>query len=673
MGVPFGALFVGAGFGLLLYAVARSLEAVPRRPAPGTVRLSLTPEVAGDAVPPALPGSPAIPVRVYSNSGERVFRMNSEGTSTPVVGGRALRFVAVLGGAFTVLSVLILLRYATIFAAYNRIVAGAGELLYWPIRWPGIYSVSSAALAVPDYVFPMYLAFMGAFLLATGLLLNRPRHTRRRRWRALATVLAYIAVEVTLDAIFFTVPGETLRNLALLIRVFAGGLFLGLLAFTAFYLPPPCDVRPLVPRERSAIGRFLAICAVSVGIAVVAVLGTSALLGVVGIALVFTLLLLVPILSLVSYTLVGHVVYARALERSPRPPLSVFHPSVSIVIPAYNEEVNIAQCIRSADLAAGRYPGPVEIIVGNDGSSDGTLEIAREEIRRLEHSVGFVVDLPHGGKSNALNGALALATGDIVLRLDGDTVISEETGFGPMISHFADPRVGGVQGAIHPRQRTGWTRKLRALEVAWQHYLLRPASMGARSAEVIDGLFSAYRRRDLVSTGGWVPWNGEDTEMSIRIQRLGYLVRIEFGAIAFEDVPANYDALRKQRVRWTRGIIMANGQHYGALLGATPEFAGLGVLFWFLLWVRSGVRSLVYVYLLALFVILGVPGLIDAAILLGLAAAVRAVPIGYYLKRMGRLDILPWIPFFPIGSILKQNFRFEAFGTLGPGAAAEYV
>src|SRR5262249_61331532 len=59
-------------------------------------------------------------------------------------------------------------------------------------------------------------------------------------------------------------------------------------------------------------------------------------------------------------------------------------------------------------------------------------------------------------KSNGLNGALALATGEIVIRLDADTFVSETHGFAPIVRHFADPEVGGVQGAIHPRQRGGW-------------------------------------------------------------------------------------------------------------------------------------------------------------------------------------------------------------------------
>ena len=158
---------------------------------------------------------------------------------------------------------------------------------------------------------------------------------------------------------------------------------------------------------------------------------------------------------------------------------------------------------------------------------------------------------------------------------------------------------------------------------------------------------------------------------SMRIQRLGYRVRLEFGARAYEDVPEDYATLRRQRVRWARGMLMANGQHYPSLVGKTPEFAGLGVLFWFLTFARSGVRSLVYIFLVLL-LLLGVHALVDVVFLVGLAVVIRGVPLAYFLGKMGRWDTLVWIPFFPIASVLKQSFRFEAFGLLGPEAKREY-
>lgn len=665
--LPVGALLVGIGLGLLAYAVVVSLEAIPAASGTGTIQVSVLDEK-GDGS-----ASPAPEVRVFSKDGSRVVRMQGAGEHRPVTGRRALRFVVWLTLGFALISVPLLLFYPIIFAYYDQLVAQAGTFLYWPLTWPGVYAVGRTALVVPDYIFPMYLALMAAFVVATGIAFNRPRYTPRRRRRALLTILVYIGVEIVIDALFFTVPGATLRDVALLVRVLTGGLFMALLTFCVFYLPPPQKVTPRFPRDQRATALFLGLGVTTVVISGVALALLTLFVSAHGIATGFTILLLLPVLTLPVYSALARPLYFRRRRRRPLPSVNDYHPPVSIVIPAYNEAEHIVQAIRSVDVASADYPGSVQIVVGNDGSTDRTLELAREAIEHLEHATGLVVDLPHGGKSNALNGALALATGEIVLRLDGDTVIASPPGFAAIIPHFADPEVGGVQGAIHPRQREGWTRKLRALEIAWMHYMLRPATMATRTSEVLDGLFSAFRRKDLVELGGWVPWNGEDSEISMRVQRLGYRIEMEFGALALEDVPANYDALRRQRVRWARGILMANGQHFGALLGPTPEFAGLGILFWLLLVIRSGVRSLVYVYLFVLILILGVPGLVYTAELLLIATVIRAVPIAYFLVKMRRRDVLPWIPFFPIANIVKQNFRFEAFGTLGPGAAAEYV
>ncbi len=675
LGLPLGAVFSGLILGIIVFLAVTWLADRPTTDGPGTnPMVARWPWEETGPAPVATSGTPSPPtVRVYGKDGVTLLPMQGAGEHPSLPLPRARGFVFVLLGVFVGMALLLLSFYGKIFNHYDHLVAVAGTFLYWPLRWPGIYTVGANALDVPDYIFPMYLAAMIAFVVASGLLFNRPHHSLKRRTFALAIIVLYIAMEVFFDALLFTVPGREVRDFGLLVRTLTGGLFMVMLMFCATYLPIPQRLPARFPRDRGAVRTFVAIGTFAVLVSAGVVYITSELLDVTGLLLPFTLLLLVPLLSLTLFGVIARPIYFRGVRRSRLPPLSQYHPSVSILMPAYNEEEWVSETILAADRAAGLYPGSVEIIVGNDGSTDRTLELARAAIARLEHAKGYVVDLPHGGKSNALNGALALARNEIVLRCDADTHISSKLGFGEMMRHFADPTVGGVQGALHPFQKEGWTRKLRALEVAWMHYLLRPANMGTRSAEVIDGLFSAFRRKDLVELGGWVPWNGEDTEIAMRVQRLGYRIRIEFGSLAFEDVPKDYDALRRQRVRWARGILMANGQHYVSLFGPTPEYCGLSVFFWFLLLMRSGVRSLVYLYLAVLIVVLGVPALAFTAALFLVAIAIRAIPIGYFLAKMGRKDVILWIPFFPVANVIKQSFRFEGYGTLGPNAAQEYI
>ena len=678
LGLPIGGIVVGLGVGVLVYLAVRWLSNRPSTTGAGTVPVRFIGPTGDGSVStgrldPPVASDDRVPVRLFGGKGETTVLMEGPGKHPSLPLPRARRFVVVLVVTFVTVAFLLLEFYSLLFSRYDHLVAIVGTILYWPLAWPGVYTVGITALVVPDYIFPMYLAGMAAFAVASGLVYSRPPLPAHRRLLALALVLSYVGFELVLDALFFTIPGTTLRNFALIVRAFTGGFFLAFLTVCAAYLPKPQVIQPRFARNRAAMRRFFAVGFLSLGVSAAVLLLVTYELRIQGLMLGFTILLLLPLLTFEIFGLVTRALYYRDLRRAPLPPVAVYHPSVSIIIPAYNEEEWIGEAIRHAGVAATKYPGPVEIIVGNDGSTDRTLELAREAVAKLSGARGWVVDLPHGGKSNALNGALAVATGEIVIRCDADTLISEETGFSALIPHFADPTVGGVQGAIHPWQKDGWTRKLRALEIAWNHYLLRPGAMGSRSAEVIDGLFSAFRRADLVELGGYVPWNGEDTEVSIRIQRLGYKIRIETHALAFEDVPENYDSLRKQRVRWARGILMANGQHYPALIGDNPEFGGLAVLFWFLMYIRSGVRSLVYVFLALLILVLGVPALIFTAALFVLAIGLRAVPLGYFLVRMERTDALPWIPFFPVGNIIKQTFRFEAYGLLGRNAIQEYV
>jgi cellulose synthase/poly-beta-1,6-N-acetylglucosamine synthase-like glycosyltransferase len=677
LGIPLGGILIGFALGGGLFALSDWLRHRPARPIVGTHRIQLVPgPTAGAPESPvaSTPGSRTVaPVTVTTSEGSRTVLLRGAGVSPNAPLPRARGFMAVLAASFVTISTLELAFFSYVFLPYDHLVGYAGTLIFWPAPWPGVYAVTSVSKLVPDYIFPMYLAGMGAFAVAGGLVYRRPALPWGRRALGLGLILLYLGMEVVLDAVFFTVPGESVRNLAIVVRTITGGLFLSGLVFCTLSLPTPLHLRARFRRDRWAIAQFLGTGVIAISFAAVALLLIDRTLGDSAVLLPFTLLLLLPLVTLETFIALNRPLYYRQIRRRRLPSVSVYHPSVSILMPAYNEEEWIAEAIHHADVAAGKYPGPVEIIVGNDGSTDRTSELARGAIARLQKAKGMVVDLPHAGKSNGLNGALALATGEIVIRLDADTFVSERMGFSAIIPHFADPQVGGVQGSIFPRQRRGWTRKLRALEIAWGHYFQRPAIMGARAGEVIDGLFSAFRRKDLVALGGWVPWNGEDTELSMRMQRLGYRVRLEFGARAYEDVPENYDALRRQRVRWARGILMANGQHYPALVGRTPEFAGLGVLYWFLTFARSGVRSLVYVFLVLLLLTLGVHALVDVAYLLLLALALRAVPLAYFLRKMGRWDVMVWIPFFPIASIIKQTFRFEAFGLMGPDASQEYA
>ncbi|HTT26510.1 MAG TPA: glycosyltransferase family 2 protein, partial [Thermoplasmata archaeon] len=551
----------------------------------------------------------------------------------------------------------------------DQIVRFAGDALYWPRHWPTATPTVTPGLPVPDYVLVMYLALIGSFVLAAGLPAG-PRYTSAQRRTVAEILLVYLVLETLIDVVDFTVSDPFAFSAFLLLRGILGGMaFTGIL-FTVLVLPPPVKVVPRFPRDRSAVAVFFGSWAAALAVASVFLFALYRDFAFGSTEISFGVLLLLPLITFVTWVVIGRLLYERELLVRPPKSLAEYHPKVSILIPAYNEELTISAAVRSADLAARRYPGEVEILVGNDGSTDRTGALARTAIAKLQNAAGAVLDLPHGGKSNALNGMLRLATGEIVVRMDADARMSPSIGFEKIIGHLAVPEVGGVQGALLPLQEEGWTRRLRFMEVCWAHMFLRRATMATRTTQVVDGAFCAFRRQDLLSVGGWVPWNGEDTEITLRLQRLGFRMRFEPGALAYEDVPDNYERLERQRIRWFRGGLFAHHRHLSAALSDTPEFGGLAIVFWLALFLRNGLRSLIYLYVVA--VALFLPTLLHLAIILAILFLARAAVIGYYLLRIGRWRFVPWVVTWPITSAIKQHISLKSWGSMLPGSLPEF-
>jgi len=181
---------------------------------------------------------------------------------------------------------------------------------------------------------------------------------------------------------------------------------------------------------------------------------------------------------------------------------------------------------------------------------------------------------------------------------------------------------------------------------------------------------SARLYTDLLRVGGWVPWNGEDTEITLRLQRMGYTMRFEPKALAYEDVPSSYDQLERQRIRWSRGGLFAHHRHLSALTSETPEFGALAIVFWLALFLRSGLRSLIYLYAIA--VALFLPTLLHLVLILAVLFLIRGLVIAYYLARIGRWRFLPYVVTWPVTSAIKQHFALKSWGTMLPGSIPEF-
>ncbi len=247
---------------------------------------------------------------------------------------------------------------------------------------------------------------------------------------------------------------------------------------------------------------------------------------------------------------------------------------VSVIVPAYNEAAGIEAAVRS--IAASNHP--VQVIVVDDGSTDGTADIVE--------SLGLpdveTIRKENGGKPSALNAGIAAARHDLVVMVDGDTVFEPDT-VHVLIQRFADPRVGAISGNTKIANRGG-------ILGAWQHIeyvvgfnLDRRLFDVAECMPTVPGAIGAFRREALAAVGGVSNDTlAEDTDLTMALCRDGWRVVYEDDALAWTEAPATLGALWKQRYRWCYGTLQAMFKHRGAIVqsGAAGKLGrrGLGYL-----------------------------------------------------------------------------------------------
>ena len=249
-----------------------------------------------------------------------------------------------------------------------------------------------------------------------------------------------------------------------------------------------------------------------------------------------------------------------------------YRPSVSVVVPAYNESKVVAATVRS--LLASPYDGPLEIIVVDDGSSDDTAEVARNAF--ADDSRVTVVRKENGGKSSALNHGIALAHGEIIVALDADTVFVPQT-IGALVEPLANPRVGAVAGNAKVGNRVNLVTRLQALEYINSQNLDRRAFALLDCITVVPGAVGAWRKSAVDSLGGFRHDTlAEDQDLTIRLHRAGWSVAYVDRAIAYTEAPDSLRGLAKQRFRWSFGTLQCVWKHRGVLF--RPKAGALG---WF--------------------------------------------------------------------------------------------
>jgi peptidoglycan-N-acetylglucosamine deacetylase len=246
-----------------------------------------------------------------------------------------------------------------------------------------------------------------------------------------------------------------------------------------------------------------------------------------------------------------------------------YKPSVTVLVPAYNEEAVILDTIRSA-LASG-YP-KLEILVIDDGSTDHTAELVKDNYGR-DPRVRLLLQ-PNRGKPTALNNGLAEATGEIIVSIDADTIVDPDA-IPLLVRHFVDPKVGAVAGNVKVMNRNRWLTRWQALEYITSQNLEKRAFDLLNCIPVVPGAAGAWRTEVLRGHGGFSGDTvAEDTDLTLTIRREGWKILYDEDAIGRTEVPETVEALIRQRFRWTFGTMQAIWKHRDAV--GKPRYGTLG-------------------------------------------------------------------------------------------------
>jgi len=273
------------------------------------------------------------------------------------------------------------------------------------------------------------------------------------------------------------------------------------------------------------------------------------------------------VLTLLRLTLFVALAWAharRTRRRSAGLPRWTIPPPVSVIVPAYNEAAGIEATVRS--LVRTDYPGPVEVVVVDDGSADDTGRIAA--------SLGLpgvrVIRQPNAGKPAALTTGIAHAAHDILVMVDGDTVFEPPT-IRNLVRPLADPAVGAVSGNTKVGNRGGMIGRWQHIEYVVGFNLDRRAFDLLGCMATVPGAIGAFRREAVASAGGVsADTLAEDTDLTMAICRMGWRVVYEERARAWTEAPASLGQLWRQRYRWCYGTLQAIWKHRGAVVERRP-------------------------------------------------------------------------------------------------------
>ncbi|MDE1180210.1 glycosyltransferase [Paraburkholderia sp.] len=270
-------------------------------------------------------------------------------------------------------------------------------------------------------------------------------------------------------------------------------------------------------------------------------------------------------------------------------------PSMGVIVASHNEAavlpVTLAALLRQVD-------GPAQIVIADDGSSDGTHALLTGRFGLTPAADGVLsapsplypnlywLRVPHGGKARALNAAITVMTTHTVMTVDADTLLDDDATRAMRVAFADSASLVAAAGIIVPvcgKSVSGRVFQWFQTYEYMRNFIARFAWMRADSLLLVSGAFASFRRDALVTVGGFDPaCLVEDYELIHRLRRysvdhgLGWDVQVIGDALAHTDAPGTLGSFLRQRRRWFAGFLQT--QYWNRDMTGNRRYGALGLL-----------------------------------------------------------------------------------------------
>lgn len=385
-----------------------------------------------------------------------------------------------------------------------------------------------------------------------------------------------------------------------------------------------------------------------------------------------------------------------------------FAPPVTIVVPAYNEQLSIVQSVKA--LFRLRY-SQLEVVVVNDGSKDNTLELLKQSCmlvpddtvrlsnisastvrgtyRSQIHPNLIVIDKENSGKADSLNVGIDYASNDLICAVDSDSVLDDEALLAIAVPFIEDPLTVASGGTIQIANGSTiknsrvlqtempklWIERVQIVEYIRSFFCGRVGLDSLRSTLVISGAFGIFKKEAIVAVGGYkISSLGEDMDLVVRLHRYHRENKIPYSIVFLPDpvcwteAPSDVKTLYKQRKRWQVGLLQSLYQNKEMMFNGRYGVIGLFAFpYNFIVDVCGPLIEVSAYLMLVLGIALGVldPGQILqfmlVSLLYGMVISIGAVVIGeLYYHRYKNLRCIMLL----LASTVVENLGYRQLNSL---------